>query len=302
MRLGDRMSLPEVLICIPTYNRSKSLIRAVESASRQSYPKIRIIVLDNASTDDTKTVVEKYCRSKSNIEYYRNDKNIGAARNFNKIMSIGVSKYSMWLADDDWISEGYVSDCMGRLLENEELVLVSGKSVFEGKGASTISEKMFIRSKYRWFRVVKYYFLVNDNSVFYGVYKNKGLVKPNIRDKIGSDWYFIAAICYQGAVETVESSSLYRSIGGASADLRHIAKVWGEPFWVKWEPYFGASVGAFKDLLVNKEVYGGSAPIVRMCVGGVVFTILFCKKVVARRIYRLVKRIAEFWNKGVNSG
>lgn len=51
---------PLVSIIIPTYNRAELLKRAIESALAQTYKNIQIIVVDDASEDNTPEVVQSF--------------------------------------------------------------------------------------------------------------------------------------------------------------------------------------------------------------------------------------------------
>ena len=44
----------KISVIIPTYNRSGTIVRAIKSAQEQSYPVSEIIIVDDASSDDTK--------------------------------------------------------------------------------------------------------------------------------------------------------------------------------------------------------------------------------------------------------
>ena len=68
-----------VSICIPTYNRSTYLRQSLERYIVEKEfidGKVEIVISDNASTDDTKMVVEEYVKKYKNIRYYRNKENI----------------------------------------------------------------------------------------------------------------------------------------------------------------------------------------------------------------------------------
>lgn len=71
-----------VSIIMPTYNRAYIIERAIQSVQRQTYEDWELIIVDDASTDHTRQVLEKYIGSK--IRYYVNETNQGAnaARNF----------------------------------------------------------------------------------------------------------------------------------------------------------------------------------------------------------------------------
>lgn len=71
-----------VSIIMPTYNRAYIIEQAIQSVQRQTYEDWELIIVDDASTDHTRQVLEKYTGSK--IRYYVNETNQGAnaSRNF----------------------------------------------------------------------------------------------------------------------------------------------------------------------------------------------------------------------------
>lgn len=65
-------------VIIPTFNRAKSISRAIESVLAQINVKTQLIVIDDGSTDNTKQIVEQYPQ----VEYYRqSNQRQAAARN-----------------------------------------------------------------------------------------------------------------------------------------------------------------------------------------------------------------------------
>lgn len=91
--------MPLVSIIIPTYNRSKYICRAIDSALAQTYPETEIIVIDDGSTDDTPSVLKPYMPK---IKYvHQQNGGISAARNRGIKESAG--KYIAFLdSDDQW--------------------------------------------------------------------------------------------------------------------------------------------------------------------------------------------------------
>lgn len=80
---------PLLSICIPTYNRSKYLKRSLDSVVIQGEflnGMVEVVISDNASTDDTETVVKPYLEKYDNIYYYRNDENV-RDKNFPIVLS-----------------------------------------------------------------------------------------------------------------------------------------------------------------------------------------------------------------------
>ena len=102
------MTEHKVTIAIPTYNRSRLLKICLQSALMQDYPDYRILVLDNASTDDTEQAVRSFTDSR--VSYIRNESNIGFFRNANRAIEINTSPYLLVLQDDDVILPNFVRE------------------------------------------------------------------------------------------------------------------------------------------------------------------------------------------------
>ena len=64
---------------IPVCNREQFVVKAIDSVASQTYPSTEIIVVDDASTDDTPRTVESLCRTFNNLSLIRLPKNVGAA-------------------------------------------------------------------------------------------------------------------------------------------------------------------------------------------------------------------------------
>lgn len=104
---------PQVTVAIPTCNRADMLVISLKSALEQDYPNLKILVLDNASTDNTREVAESF--KDGRIVYHRNSENIGLFRNWNRALELNDSDYLCILQDDDEIMPGFVSSAVKAL-------------------------------------------------------------------------------------------------------------------------------------------------------------------------------------------
>lgn len=110
-------------IAIPTYNRSAYLDRALEHIERQYDERLEILVSDNASTDNTPQIVQKYEKSLQ-ITYLKNDINKGADVNFLNCFKGANGKFIILLGDDDVFVEGAINYILDYLEKNLESSLV----------------------------------------------------------------------------------------------------------------------------------------------------------------------------------
>ncbi|GEM_PF-631479 len=99
---------PGISVVIPTHNRADMLERAIRSALAQTLRPLEILVVDDASTDNTHEVVERLSRlPEGNILHYlRNEKGGSAARTRNRGVKEARGDYIGFLDDDDeWLPE-----------------------------------------------------------------------------------------------------------------------------------------------------------------------------------------------------
>jgi glycosyltransferase involved in cell wall biosynthesis len=102
-RRGKKMQL--VTVYIPTKNRSRLLARAVQSVLDQTYPHLEIIIVDDASDDDTEQVVKKLIATNDTskrIVYSRLDMHSGACAARNAAIGEAKGELITGLDDDDY--------------------------------------------------------------------------------------------------------------------------------------------------------------------------------------------------------
>jgi len=87
---------------IPTHNRADLLARAIRSVQRQTYPQLEIIVVDDASQDNTREIVGSI--NDRRIRYIFHDSNRGGSAARNTGIKAATGEYIAFLDDDDeWV-------------------------------------------------------------------------------------------------------------------------------------------------------------------------------------------------------
>lgn len=111
---------PVLSICIPTYNRAEYLRGTLENITSDPAfnDHIEIVISDNASTDNTKEVAEKYCNKYDNVHYFRNDENIRDA-NFNLCLRRASGVYRKLCNDTCRFKEGKLKEILIALNKND---------------------------------------------------------------------------------------------------------------------------------------------------------------------------------------
>ena len=129
---------PLVSIGMPLYNADQYLREALDSLLAQDYPNFELIISDNASTDSTEAICREYAARDARVSYSRNEENIGAFRNQNKLMQMAGGKYFMLAAHDDLRAPSCVSECVAALEENPEAVFCCTQTVFIDQGGAVV--------------------------------------------------------------------------------------------------------------------------------------------------------------------
>jgi glycosyltransferase involved in cell wall biosynthesis len=95
-----------VTTVIPVRNREKFIVRALESVSSQTFPSTEVIVVDDASTDETPHVVENLAKKLINLTLIRLTENVGAAKARNIGAEVAKGDLLAFLdSDDRWYPE-----------------------------------------------------------------------------------------------------------------------------------------------------------------------------------------------------
>ena len=134
--------MEKVTIAIPVYDDEKYIREAVDSALKQDYSNIEVLVVDDCSTDSTFEILKSYG---DKITVFRNKKNKGIAFNRNECIRKASGSYLFFLSSDDYYNSGkFVSKVMEINLKTA-MVFTSYKVVDEignEKGKFTIPTNM----------------------------------------------------------------------------------------------------------------------------------------------------------------
>jgi glycosyltransferase involved in cell wall biosynthesis len=104
------MTEPLLSLCISTYNRATRLAQSLQAALRETAAfadVVELLVVDNASTDDTPKVVER-CGDAPNLRGVRNPANVGLLGNLRVCAEAARGEYLWIIGDDDLLLPGAV--------------------------------------------------------------------------------------------------------------------------------------------------------------------------------------------------
>jgi len=127
---------PLATVVIPVHNRARFLPLAIDSVLRGTMQDFEIIVVDNASSDNSREVAEEYAKKDSRIRVLENDVNLIA-----KALNMGVKaargRYIAQLDSDDEYTPNTLEDMVGHLEAHPKCALaISYYELMDEKGST----------------------------------------------------------------------------------------------------------------------------------------------------------------------
>lgn len=117
---------PLVSVIVPNYNHEKYLPERLRSITGQTYQNMEIILLDDASTDNSRAILQKFSSDESRARFIPNTQNSGSTfKQWRKGLSQARGKY-VWIAESDDAAEpAFLETLVERLEANPELSLAN---------------------------------------------------------------------------------------------------------------------------------------------------------------------------------
>jgi len=96
-------STPSVTIGVPVYNGARYLADCLDSLLAQDHSEFRVLIADNASSDDTREIAQRYAAGHPRVKYHRHASNIGMYGNMHFLLRSATTPYvKLANCDDFW--------------------------------------------------------------------------------------------------------------------------------------------------------------------------------------------------------
>ncbi len=100
--------MKKVSILLAAYNGSRYIEEQIISIQKQTFRDFELIICDDCSSDNTVDIIEKYARNDSRIKIYRNEKNLGFKKNFERLLNLATCDYIALSDQDDVWTENHI--------------------------------------------------------------------------------------------------------------------------------------------------------------------------------------------------
>jgi glycosyltransferase involved in cell wall biosynthesis len=181
---------------------------AIESILAQTLKDFELVISDNASTDNTEEICRRYAEQDKRTRYVRNEKNVGAARNYNRLVEMSRAEYFKWAAHDDMLAPEYLEKCIEVLDRKPSVIVCHTETIYideNGAEYGVFDDRLDLRSSRPHKRYRGYFFRPYQrcNAIF-GVIRRGELRKtPLIGPYLYSDRVLLGELALRGQVYRV---------------------------------------------------------------------------------------------------
>lgn len=197
-----REETPKVSIGLPVYNGEKFVACAIESILAQDMPDLELIISDNGSTDNTFEICQSFADKDSRIRLSRNETNMGAAPNLNKVAKLARAPYYKWAAHDDWCAPNFLTKCLEVLDKDPSVALCYPQTVFyQADGTFDQYYKCDVDASShdpssRFLSIMRE---LHEDWIIFGVMRTDALMKTGLYPPIlGGDRILLVELAMQG--------------------------------------------------------------------------------------------------------
>jgi glycosyltransferase involved in cell wall biosynthesis len=113
-----------VSVAIATYNRAAMVREAIEAALAQSYDVLEVAVADDASTDNTWSMLTEFAERDPRVRIFRHEQNTGGVENWNFAIRQTKGDYIAWCSDDDRVLPDHLAASIAFLDGHPDVGLV----------------------------------------------------------------------------------------------------------------------------------------------------------------------------------
>ncbi|RRK32487.1 glycosyltransferase [Schaedlerella arabinosiphila] len=135
-----------ISVIMPTYNVEKYVEESVKCILNQSYKNIELVIVDDASTDGTYTILKRLSKIDKRIKLYRNESNQKICKTLNKALNYVTGKYIARMDGDDLCDVNRLEILKRYLDQHENCALVGSQVLNIDEKGNVISNKSFPRT------------------------------------------------------------------------------------------------------------------------------------------------------------
>lgn len=135
---------PKVVACLPACNAAAFITETLETLAAQDYPNLEVLVSDDASTDDTANICQRFADHSQTFRLIRQPHRLGWVDNVNALLAAAQGEYLLIIPHDDIVRPTYVTRLVQALEDNPSAVLAFSNTQINFLNADTTTRQPLI--------------------------------------------------------------------------------------------------------------------------------------------------------------
>jgi glycosyltransferase involved in cell wall biosynthesis len=219
-----------VSIAVAAYNRAHLIGRTLDSLLSQSVHDFEIIISDDASSDATRDVCERYAAADTRIRYSRNEQRLGLGGNCSRVLSMTRGEFVVLAGDDDIYEPTFLERLLGEMRRDPSLSVAACRvDLIDGDDAVVRRMSQHFASEPASSPLRRAHRMLwrGYGNLMTGMYRREHtmrtwLYRPAYRDQWEEiDLLFLFEMAIQGGVISIPDVLLHKRIGGVSSAPPH---------------------------------------------------------------------------------
>lgn len=215
---------PLVSIIMPVYNAEDFIVPAIDSVVSQNYENWELIVVNDGSTDNSKSLIESYIDSR--IRFF-SQVNAGVSAARNRGLSIMNGEFFCFLDSDDLLPKGSISERVAYMLVHDSVDFLDGCIEVWDKNFEELKERRVQKSSNHPFKSL----CAIDNSVFFGItwmIRRRSVIdyRFDVNLSHGEDLLFYMLLCIDGGKYDAIDGVVYKCRSGNESAMSNLDGIW----------------------------------------------------------------------------
>jgi glycosyltransferase involved in cell wall biosynthesis len=221
--------MTQITVAVPVHNGAKTILRCLESLSKQTCRSFKVIVFENASTDDTAQIVEAFVKNDSRFEMRPSATFLTARQNFSRAAkeSVMESEFFCFRAADDYTSPNYLEALLAALKNRDDCALAVSSVIYVDRNDVVITPLRDSALEFQRESGNRYRGIVFPGSWFYGLYRSRlsGVYLANVFTLYPYAWGMDRLLVYKmiadfGVVIVPEAKFICQTESGSESSYK----------------------------------------------------------------------------------
>ena len=220
---------PRVSIAIAAYNRSHLIDRTLDSLLRQTVQDFEILISDDASSDGSREVCERYAAGDARVRYFRNEERLGLGGNCSRVLSMTRGEFVILAGDDDIYEPNFLERLLAEMRRYPSLSLAACRvDLIDQRDVVVreMSHQHFVgRPLPSRLRNANRMLWRGYGNLMTGMYRRELMMRTLLyRPILGDEWdeidlLFLFEMALQGGVVSIPDVLLHKRVGGVSSRI-----------------------------------------------------------------------------------